>query len=101
MALVATVDFLKADGMYIGSSPVHLVELGLGSHAAVARYSSNLPYRSVRLAGSVLAVYLVDAVETSPRPVCGDGKRGGAEICDDGNQPSFSSRPSCPGSRPW
>ncbi|MCY0997393.1 DUF4215 domain-containing protein [Myxococcus sp. MISCRS1] len=31
---------------------------------------------------------MVDAVETSLRPVCGDGVQGGAEFCDDGNQPS-------------
>ncbi|QSQ17670.1 Ig-like domain-containing protein [Myxococcus landrumensis] len=86
LALVATVDFLKADGTYIGSSPLHLVELGLGTHVAVATYSGNVPYRYVRLKGSLLAVYLVDAVETSLRPICGDGKLGGAEICDDGNQ---------------
>ncbi|WP_342379818.1 Ig-like domain-containing protein [Myxococcus stipitatus] len=86
LALVAQVDFLKADGTYIGSSSLHLVELGVGTHVAVATYSGNVPYRYVRLKGSLLAVYLVDAVETSLRPICGDGKLGGAEICDDGNQ---------------
>lgn len=86
LALVAQVDFLKADGTFIASSPLHLVELGLGTHVAVATYSGNLPYRYVRLRGSVLALYLVDAVETSLRPICGDGKIGGAELCDDGNQ---------------
>ncbi|AGC43165.1 hypothetical protein MYSTI_01833 [Myxococcus stipitatus DSM 14675] len=86
LALVASVDFLKADGTYIGSSSLHLVELGLGTHVAVATYSGNVPYRYVRLKGSLLAVYLVDAVETSLRPICGDGKLGGVEVCDDGNQ---------------
>ncbi|NOK15630.1 LamG-like jellyroll fold domain-containing protein [Corallococcus carmarthensis] len=85
LALVAQVDFLKADGTFIGSSSLHLVELGLGTHVAVATYPGNLPYRYVRLRGAV-ALYLVDAVETSLRPVCGDGVLGGFEICDDGNQ---------------
>ncbi|AKF80361.1 EGF domain-containing protein [Myxococcus fulvus 124B02] len=85
LALVAQVDFLKADGTYIGSSSLHLVELGLGTHIAVATYPGNVPYRYVRLKGA-LAVYLVDAVETSLRPVCGDGVLGGFEVCDDGNQ---------------
>ncbi|WP_255203996.1 LamG-like jellyroll fold domain-containing protein [Myxococcus sp. AM011] len=85
LALVAQVDFLKADGTFIGSSSLHLVELGLGTHIAVATYPGNVPYRYVRLRGAV-ALYLVDAVETSLRPVCGDGVLGGFEICDDGNQ---------------
>ncbi|WP_426749800.1 Ig-like domain-containing protein [Myxococcus sp. Y35] len=88
LALVAQVDFLKADGTYIGSSSLHLVELGLGTHVAVATYSGNVPYRYVRLRGTVLALYLVDAVETSLRAVCGDGVLGGFETCDDGNQRS-------------
>jgi|GEM_PF-5977382 len=86
LALVAQVDFLKADGTFIGSSSLHLVELGLGTHVAVATYPGNQPYRYVRLRGAVLALYLVDAVETSIRPFCGDGVIAGAEICDDGNQ---------------
>ncbi|NTX07288.1 tandem-95 repeat protein [Myxococcus sp. CA040A] len=86
LALVAQVDFLKADGTFIGSSSLHLVELGLGTHVAVATYPGNQPYRYVRLRGAVLALYLVDAVETSLRPICGDGVIGGVEICDDGNQ---------------
>ncbi|MFY1826098.1 Ig-like domain-containing protein [Myxococcus fulvus] len=85
LALVAQVDFLKADGTFVVSSPLHLVELGLGTHIAVARYPGNVPYRYVRLKGA-LAVYLVDAVETSLRAICGDGVLGGYEICDDGNQ---------------
>ncbi|WP_223750200.1 Ig-like domain-containing protein [Myxococcus sp. XM-1-1-1] len=87
LALVAQVDFLKADGTFIGSSPLHLVELGLGTHIAVARYPGNVPYRYVRLKGA-LAVYLVDAVETSLRVICGDGVLDGYEVCDDGNQHS-------------
>ncbi|MFY1824521.1 LamG-like jellyroll fold domain-containing protein [Myxococcus fulvus] len=86
LALVAQVDFLKADGTVIDSSSLHLVELGLGTHIAVATYPGNEAYRYVRLRGSVLALYLVDAVETSLRPVCGDGVLGGQEVCDDGNQ---------------
>lgn len=86
LALVAQVDFLKADGTFIGSSSLHLVELGLGTHVAVATYPGNQPYRYVRLRGALLALYLVDAVETSLRPICGDGVLGGFEICDDGNQ---------------
>ncbi|QSQ17940.1 FG-GAP-like repeat-containing protein [Myxococcus landrumensis] len=86
LALVAQVDFLKADGTFIGSSSLHLVELGLGTHIAVATYPGNVPYRYVRLRGSVLALYLVDAVETSLRAVCGDGVLSGFEVCDDGNQ---------------
>ncbi|WP_281291527.1 DUF4215 domain-containing protein [Myxococcus llanfairpwllgwyngyllgogerychwyrndrobwllllantysiliogogogochensis] len=86
LALVAQVDFLKADGTLIGSSPLHLVELGLGTHVAVATYPGHEPYRYVRLRGAVLALYLVDAVETSIRPICGDGVPGGVEVCDDGNQ---------------
>ncbi|WP_246356654.1 FG-GAP-like repeat-containing protein [Pyxidicoccus fallax] len=86
LALVAQVDFLKADGTFIGSSSLHLMELGLGTHIAVATYPGNVPYRYVRLRGSVLALYLVDAVETSLRPICGDGVLGGFEVCDDGNQ---------------
>ncbi|NTX12804.1 VCBS repeat-containing protein [Myxococcus sp. CA056] len=85
LALVAQVDFLKADGTFIGSSSLHLVELGLGTHVAVALYPGNVPYRYVRLKGA-LAIYLVDAVETSLRAVCGDGVLGGFEVCDDGNQ---------------
>ncbi|MCP3170034.1 FG-GAP-like repeat-containing protein [Myxococcus qinghaiensis] len=85
LALVAQVDFLKADGTFIGSSSLHLVELGLGTHIAVATYPGNVPYRYVRLRGA-LAIYLVDAVETSLRAVCGDGVLGGFEVCDDGNQ---------------
>ncbi|AKF80124.1 EGF domain-containing protein [Myxococcus fulvus 124B02] len=85
LALVAQVDFLKADGTFIGSSSLHLVELGLGTHIAVATYPGNVPYRYVRLKGAV-ALYLVDAVETSLRAVCGDGVLGGFEVCDDGNQ---------------
>ncbi|WP_254613994.1 DUF4215 domain-containing protein [Myxococcus sp. CA056] len=85
VALVAQVDFLKADGTLIGSSPLHLVELGLGTHVAVATYPGSVPYRYVRLRGAVLALYLVDAVETSLRPICGDGVPGGVEVCDDGN----------------
>ncbi|TSC26504.1 tandem-95 repeat protein [Corallococcus sp. Z5C101001] len=88
LALVAQVDFLKADGTFIGSSSLHLVELGLGTHIAVAKYPGNVPYRYVRLKGAVLALYLVDAVETSLRTVCGDGVLGGFEACDDGNQRS-------------
>ncbi|MBJ6759149.1 tandem-95 repeat protein [Myxococcaceae bacterium JPH2] len=88
LALVATVDFLKADGTLLCSSPLHLVELGLGTHVAVATYPGNGPYRYVRLRGSVLALYLVDAVETSLRPFCGDGLLGGLETCDDANQAS-------------
>ncbi|NTX05785.1 DUF4215 domain-containing protein, partial [Myxococcus sp. CA040A] len=86
LALVAQVDFLRANGTLIGSSPVHLVELGLGTHVAVATYPGNEPYRYVRLRGALLALYLVDAVETSIRPFCGDGVLGGVEACDDGNQ---------------
>ncbi|RKH34070.1 tandem-95 repeat protein [Corallococcus praedator] len=86
LALVAQVDFLKADGTFIGSSSLHLVELGLGTHVAVATYPGNVPYRYVRLRGAVLALYLVDAVETSLRPFCGDGVSAGFETCDDGNQ---------------
>ncbi|MFY1831986.1 FG-GAP-like repeat-containing protein [Myxococcus fulvus] len=86
LALVAQVDFLKADGTLIGSSTLHLKELGLGTHIAVATYPGNLPYRYVRVRGAVLALYLVDAVETSLRAVCGDGVLGGFEVCDDGNQ---------------
>ncbi|WP_141588659.1 Ig-like domain-containing protein [Myxococcus sp. AB056] len=86
LALVAQVDFLKADGTFIGSSSLHLVELGLGTHVAVATYPGNVPYRYVRLRGAVLALYLVDAVETSLRAFCGDGVLGGFEKCDDGNQ---------------
>ncbi|RKH51828.1 Ig-like domain-containing protein [Corallococcus llansteffanensis] len=85
LALVAQVDFLKADGTFIGSSSLHMVELGLGTHVAVATYPGNVPYRYVRLRGA-LALYLVDAVETSLRPFCGDGVLGGLETCDDGNQ---------------
>ncbi|MBU8897776.1 tandem-95 repeat protein [Corallococcus sp. M34] len=88
VALVATVDFLKADGTVICSSPLHLVELGLGTHVAVVTYPANGPYRYVRLRGSVLALYLVDAVETSLRAFCGDGILGGLETCDDANQAS-------------
>ncbi|MCP3062241.1 Ig-like domain-containing protein [Myxococcus sp. K38C18041901] len=87
LALVAQVDFLKADGTFVGSSPLQLVELGLGTHIAVAMYPGNVPYRYVRLRGA-LAVYLVDAVETSLRVICGDGVLGGPELCDDGNQRS-------------
>ncbi|MCP3100454.1 Ig-like domain-containing protein [Myxococcus sp. K15C18031901] len=86
LALVTTVDFLKADGTLIGSSPLHLVELGLGTHVAVVTYPGNQPYRYVRLRGTLLALYLVDAVETSLRQICGDGVLGGSELCDDGNQ---------------
>nr|WP_240359390.1 Ig-like domain-containing protein [Pyxidicoccus trucidator] len=86
LALVAQVDFLKADGTFVGSSSLHLVELGLGTHVAVATYPGTAPYRYVRLRGAVLALYLVDAVETSIRPFCGDGVLGGVEVCDDGNQ---------------
>ncbi|AFE04905.1 EGF domain-containing protein [Corallococcus coralloides DSM 2259] len=86
LALVAQVDFLKADGTFIGSSTLHLKELGLGTHIAVATYPGNVPYRYVRLRGAVLALYLVDVVETSLRPFCGDGVLGGFEVCDDGNQ---------------
>ncbi|WP_171806868.1 FG-GAP-like repeat-containing protein [Corallococcus exiguus] len=86
LALVAQVDFLKADGTFIGSSTLHLKELGLGTHIAVATYPGNVPYRYVRLRGAVLALYLVDAVETSLRVFCGDGVLGGFEVCDDGNQ---------------
>lgn len=86
LALVAQVDFLKADGTLIGSSSLNLVELGLGTHVAVATYPGNVPYRYVRLRGAVLALYRVDAVETSLRPLCGDGVLGGLEICDDANQ---------------
>ncbi|ATB50259.1 Ig-like domain-containing protein [Corallococcus macrosporus] len=85
LALVAQVDFLKADGTLIGSSVLRLVELGLGTHVAVAAYPGNVPYRYVRLRGTVLALYLVDAVETSLRAFCGDGVLGGFEVCDDGN----------------
>ncbi|RKI33261.1 DUF4215 domain-containing protein [Corallococcus sp. AB004] len=86
LALVAQVDFLMADGTFIGSSTLHLKELGLGTHIAVATYPGNVPYRYVRLRGAVLALYLVDAVETSLRVFCGDGVLGGFEVCDDGNQ---------------
>ncbi|MCP3064060.1 FG-GAP-like repeat-containing protein [Myxococcus sp. K38C18041901] len=86
LALVAQVDFLKADGTFIGSSTLHLKELGLGTHIAVATYPGNVPYRYVKLRGAVLALYLVDAVETSLRAVCGDGVLSGFEVCDDGNQ---------------
>ncbi|NTX63199.1 DUF4215 domain-containing protein [Myxococcus sp. CA051A] len=86
LALVAQVDFLRANGTLIGSSPVHLVELGVGTHVAVATYPGSEPYRYVRLRGALLALYLVDAVETSIRPFCGDGVLGGVEVCDDGNQ---------------
>ncbi|WP_240357139.1 DUF4215 domain-containing protein [Myxococcus eversor] len=89
VALVAQVDFLKADGRTtISSSPLRLVELGLGTHVAVVRYSGNEPYRYVRLRGVLLALYLVDAVETSIRPFCGDGVLDGDEACDDDNQAS-------------
>ncbi|WP_253816760.1 hypothetical protein [Myxococcus xanthus] len=74
LALVAQVDFLKADGSFIGSSSLHLVELGLGTH--VAAYPGNVPYRYVRLRGAVLARYLVDAVETSLPAVRGEGVLG-------------------------
>ncbi|MFY2560737.1 DUF4215 domain-containing protein [Corallococcus terminator] len=87
VALVAQVDFVKADGRTtISSGPLRLVELGLGTHVAVVRYSGNEPYRYVRLRGALLALYLVDAVETSIRPFCGDGVPGGDEACDDDNQ---------------
>ena len=85
--LVAQVDFLKADGRTpIRSSPLRMVEPGPGTHVAVARYSGSEPYRYVRLRGVLLALYQVDAVETSLRPFCGDGVLSGTEACDDDNQ---------------
>ncbi|AKF82896.1 EGF domain-containing protein [Myxococcus fulvus 124B02] len=86
VGLVTQVDFLKADRQVVGSGTLRLVEVGVGTHVAVVRYTGSLPYRYVRLRAVLLAIYQVDAVETSVRPFCGDGLIGGSEDCDDGNQ---------------
>ncbi|MCP3063284.1 EGF domain-containing protein [Myxococcus sp. K38C18041901] len=89
LALVAQVDFLDAHGALIGTGLLHLVELGLGTHVAVVlNPKPGKPYRYVRLRGSVLGLYGVDAVEAEGYAFCGDGRVGGAEVCDDGNQQS-------------
>jgi hypothetical protein len=61
--LATTVDFLDAAGHVIRSGQLNLVDLSAGTHIAVVSYSSATPYRFVKLRGTLLASFGVDAVE--------------------------------------
>ncbi|TSC24659.1 EGF domain-containing protein [Corallococcus sp. Z5C101001] len=87
LAVVAQVDFLRADMSVISTGQANLVELGLGTYTALVPYTSTTPYRYVRLRGGIAALYNVDAVEATG-PLCGDGKVSPGEQCDDGNRTS-------------
>src|SRR5215217_7122707 len=85
VAVVAQVEFLRADMTVITTGQVRLVELGLGTYTALVPYTNATPYRFVKLKGGLAAVYQVDAVEATG-PFCGDGKVVTGEGCDDGDR---------------
>ncbi|WP_074953178.1 hypothetical protein [Myxococcus fulvus] len=87
VSVLTWVDFLRSDGSVIASGPLTLVDLEAGVHTALVPYLRERdPYRYVRLNGG-LALYQVDAVESSGLEVgeCGDGRVDGDENCDDGD----------------
>ncbi|MFP2929023.1 LamG-like jellyroll fold domain-containing protein [Pyxidicoccus sp. 3LG] len=91
LPVLATVDFLRADGSVISTGHVQLAHIGVGSSTALVPYSGSTPYRFVRLRGGLAALYSVDAVKAKNPPVCvfcGDGEVEGTEECDDANQQS-------------
>jgi len=62
--LAPTVDLLDADRRVIRSGQLRLVDLSAGTHIALVPYSAApTPYRFVRLRGSLLASFGVDAIE--------------------------------------
>jgi len=91
LAVVAQVEFLRPDMTIISTGQANLLDLGVGTHSALVPFSSATPYRYVRLRGGLASVYSVDAVEDTGGgvgAVCGDGRVGSAEQCDDGNRAS-------------
>ncbi|MCP3102316.1 DUF4215 domain-containing protein [Myxococcus sp. K15C18031901] len=87
VALIATVEFLRADMSIIATGQAQLLDLGLGDFSTLVPYTNSTPYRYVRLRGGLLSIYMVDAVEATG-PLCGDGRVTGSEQCDDGNRTS-------------
>ncbi|NTX16042.1 hypothetical protein HUA76_35255 [Myxococcus sp. CA056] len=83
VAVVAQVEFLRADMTVITTGQVRLIELGLGTYTALVPYTNATPYRFVKLRGGLAALYQVDAVEATG-PLCGDGRVVTGEGCDDG-----------------
>ncbi len=91
LAVIAQVEFLRADMSIISTAQANLLDLGLGTHSTLVPFSSATPYRYVRLGGGLAALFGLDAVEDTGGGVgsiCGDGRVGNGEQCDDGNRMS-------------
>ncbi|WP_426753489.1 EGF domain-containing protein [Myxococcus sp. Y35] len=89
LAVIAQVDFLRADMSVISTGQANLLDLGLGRHSTLVAFSNATPYRYVRLRSGLAALYGLDAVEDTGGGVgafCGDGRVGTGEQCDDGNR---------------
>ncbi|MBZ4400690.1 EGF domain-containing protein [Myxococcus sp. AS-1-15] len=85
LTVLFTVDFLSADRTVIATGQANLIQLGVGRFSVDVPYSNATPYRYVRLNRALAGLYLIDAVETTG-PLCGDGRVGTGESCDDGNR---------------
>ncbi|NVJ15492.1 EGF domain-containing protein [Myxococcus sp. AM010] len=89
LAVIAQVEFLRADMSIISTGQANLLDLGLGTHSTLVPFSSATPYRYVRLRGGLASLYGLDAVEDTgggAGATCGDGRVGASEQCDDGNR---------------
>ncbi|ATB49180.1 EGF domain-containing protein [Corallococcus macrosporus DSM 14697] len=89
LAVIAKVEFLRADMSIISTGQANLLDLGLGTHSALVPFSSTTPYRYVRLRSGVASLYSLDAVEATGSgagATCGDGRVSHGEQCDDGNR---------------
>jgi FG-GAP repeat protein len=64
VAVNTTVEFLRADGTVISTGTLLLADLGLGPHVATMTYAqAPTPYRFVRISGTLLLIFPIDAVE--------------------------------------
>ena len=64
VGVATTVDLLDANSAVVGSAPVRLVQLGVGTHTAVVPHAG-APYRYVRVNAGVLQTIDLDAVQAS------------------------------------
>ncbi|RJS23108.1 EGF domain-containing protein [Corallococcus sp. H22C18031201] len=86
LSVATQVDFLRADGTVLTTGALRLVNVSVGTHIAMVPFrGGSASYRYVRLRGSVIELYMVDAIEAEGRVVCGDAQTNGVETCDDGN----------------
>lgn len=91
LAVIAQVEFLRADMSIISTGQANLLDLGLGTHSTLVSFSSATPYRYVRLRSGIASLFGLDAVEDTgggASAMCGDGRVSHGEQCDDGNRVS-------------